>query len=129
MSLCMLHCSVCRSPLWFCCMFLRVCPYKSTKSRCSIVLHALSFVTHYSMCRCFYRNTAQGDVLASGGLWICTSSIEVYHTHSILSQTHISHIHSYMNIQTKYYLLTLINKSNTQHKDTKEGGLDCLLIA
>ncbi len=50
------------------------------------------------------------------------AKIQVYHTHSIPLQTHISHIHSYMNIQTKYYLLIPTNTSNTQHKHRKEGA-------
>lgn len=45
-----------------------------------------------------------------------------YIAYSIPPQTHASHIHSYMNIQTNVYLLTMtdINKTLT----SSEGGLD-----
>lgn len=48
------------------------------------------------------------------------AKIQVYHTYSIPAQTHISHIQTYMNIQTKYYLLIMTNQSKTQHKHREE---------
>lgn len=39
----------------------------------------------------------------------------------IPAQTHISHIHSYMNIQTKCYLL-ILKKTNIQHKHRIDGA-------
>lgn len=56
------------------------------------------------------------------GLWICTSKKMKYTINTVYSHKHtFSHIHLNMNIQTKYYLLTLINKKNTHRK---EGAFD-----
>lgn len=49
-------------------------------------------------------------------LWICMSNRSGI-PYSIPSQTHISHIHSYMNIQTKYYLLRVVIKKTQQTKE------------
>lgn len=45
------------------------------------------------------------------GLWICMSKKMKYIVNTVYSHKHtFPHIHLNMNIQTKYYLLTLTNK-------------------
>ena len=137
-----LHCQVCQSPHGFVVCF---CVFEHTNQQslaALFLLHGFSYdllLNHYyDTIRCvdvlnmqLYFEFLKYTMLIK---WqFCLSldqmdfgfvraKIQVYHTCSIPAQTHISHIHSYMNIQTKYYLLILTNKSKTQQKDKEEGA-------
>lgn len=135
-----LHCQVCLSPFGFVvcfCVFVHTnqqsltALFHSDNTVKSLGLDQIHNILLNVLCGCLqyivkFWSFYLMNIWSSNSWPRTKSTLDLYeqkikYTDSIPAQTHISHIHSYMNIQTKYYLLiVIINKILNKHR--KDGA-------